>query len=171
VDPQTGKELELLFSTKKNVMPYPRLFAWKLKAVAKSAGIAINVHPHRLRHTYATELLRCGVSLVAVMKLLGHRTLRMTLCYVEVTNEDIARDYLKAIEKTQDRYSELQITNRLAVHDAGEPEKGLGLEFEQLIARVQAVRLDHPDPGRRKSLQRLVERLRRAQNELPDLFQ
>ncbi len=46
------------------------------------------------RHTYATELVRGGLNLVGVMKLLGHRTIKMTLRYVKVTNEDLGRDYL-----------------------------------------------------------------------------
>ena len=84
------------------------LFARKLKRVARTASITENVHPHRLRHTYATELLRSGVSLIGVMKLLGHKTLRMTLRYVEVTDEDLGREYLIAIEQTRHRYSELK---------------------------------------------------------------
>lgn len=53
-------------------------------------------------------------SLVGVMKLLGHRNIKMTLRYVEVTNEDLGRDYLKAMEKARHRYADLK--------DAGSPE-------------------------------------------------
>jgi len=38
-----------------------------------------------LRHTYATEMLCLGVSLPAVMLLLGHKDIRMTMRYVQVT--------------------------------------------------------------------------------------
>jgi len=38
--------------------------------------------------------VRGGLNLVGVMKLLGHRTIKMTLRYVKVTNEDLGRDYL-----------------------------------------------------------------------------
>ena len=44
-----------------------------------------HVTPHRLRHSFATEMLRLGVSLPALMQLLGHKDIRMTLRYVEVT--------------------------------------------------------------------------------------
>ena len=47
---------------------------------------------HR-RHTYATEMIRLGVSLPAVMQLLGHKDIRMTLRYVEVTQHDLQREF------------------------------------------------------------------------------
>ena len=48
------------------------------------------------RHTYATEMIRLGVSLPAVMKLLGHKTIRMTLRYVQVTQRDLQREFHRA---------------------------------------------------------------------------
>jgi hypothetical protein len=47
------------------------------------AGCAAHVTPHRLRHSFATEMLRLGVSLPALMQLLGHKDIRMTLRYVQ----------------------------------------------------------------------------------------
>jgi|GEM_PF-3877170 len=49
-----------------------------------------------MRHTYATTMLRAGVSLPALMKLLGHRTANMTLRYVEITQQD--EDGLKLLD-------------------------------------------------------------------------
>src|SRR3954454_861236 len=49
-----------------------------------------------MRHTYATTMLRAGVSLPALMKLLGHRTANMTLRYVEVTQQDLQREFHRA---------------------------------------------------------------------------
>jgi integrase-like protein len=40
--------------------------------------------PHQFRHTYATEMLRAGVSFLAVMKLLGHTSPEMTMRYLDV---------------------------------------------------------------------------------------
>ena len=40
--------------------------------VVAAAGITARLVPHQIRHTYATEMLRAGVSLTGVMKLLGH---------------------------------------------------------------------------------------------------
>lgn len=61
--------------------------------VAAQAGIAAHIVPHQLRHTYATTMLRAGVSLPALMKLLGHRTANMTLRYVEITQKDLQREF------------------------------------------------------------------------------
>jgi site-specific recombinase XerD len=66
---------------------------WALAAAAKRAGCCCPVTPHRLRHTYATEMLRLGVSLPALMQLLGHKDIRMTLRYVQVTQQDLQREF------------------------------------------------------------------------------
>jgi len=64
-----------------------------LDQAAQRSGCSDRVTPHRLRHTYATEMIRLGVSLPAVMKLLGHKTIRMTLRYVQVTQRDLQREF------------------------------------------------------------------------------
>jgi len=64
-----------------------------LSQTAAQAGIAAHIVPHQLRHTYATTMLRAGVSLPALMKLLGHRTANMTLRYVEITQQDLQREF------------------------------------------------------------------------------
>lgn len=47
--------------------------------------------PHSLRHTYATRLVVAGVPLSVVARLLGHRTVRTTMRYSHVSDEDAAR--------------------------------------------------------------------------------
>jgi integrase len=64
-----------------------------LSQVAAQAGISAHIVPHQLRHTYATTMLRAGVSLPALMKLLGHRTANMTLRYVEISQKDLQREF------------------------------------------------------------------------------
>ena len=54
--------------------------------------------PHRLRHSFATEMLRLGVSLPALMHLLGHKDIRMTMRYVEVTQQDLHREFHTALQ-------------------------------------------------------------------------
>lgn len=67
-----------------------------LQNAAVQAGIPVRIVPHQLRHTFATEMLRAGVSLPALMKMLGHRTARMTLRYVEITQQDLQREFQTA---------------------------------------------------------------------------
>ena len=64
-----------------------------LRDAARAVGITVRIVPHQFRHTYATELLRAGVTLAAVMKLLGHKTPHMTLHYLEITQADLHREY------------------------------------------------------------------------------
>ncbi len=64
-----------------------------LAEAARAAGITAHIVPHQLRHTYATSMLRAGVSMPALMKLLGHRTANMTLRYVQVTQQDLQREF------------------------------------------------------------------------------
>lgn len=67
-----------------------------LHRFAAHAGITIHIVPHQLRHTFATSLLRAGISLPALMKLLGHRSANMTLRYVEITQHDLQREFHRA---------------------------------------------------------------------------
>jgi site-specific recombinase XerD len=64
-----------------------------LAGAAKRAGCSCPVTPHRLRHTFASEMIRLGVSLPALMQLLGHKDIRMTLRYVQVTQQDLQREF------------------------------------------------------------------------------
>jgi len=59
---------------------------------------------HRLRHTYATELLNAGMSLVGIMRLLGHHSIQMTLRYAALTQDAVAKEYHDAFSKIQFRY-------------------------------------------------------------------
>jgi site-specific recombinase XerD len=67
-----------------------------LSSAAAQAGITAHIVPHQMRHTFATSMLRAGVSLPALMKLLGHRTANMTLRYVEITQKDLQREFYLA---------------------------------------------------------------------------
>jgi hypothetical protein len=58
-----------------------------------AAGITTRLVPHQNRHTYATEMLRAGVSLPGLMELLGHASPEMTLRYLEITQPDLQREY------------------------------------------------------------------------------
>jgi len=57
-----------------------------LAEATRAAGCTSRVTPHRLRHSFATEMVRLGVSLPVLMQMLGHKDVRMTLRYVEVVN-------------------------------------------------------------------------------------
>ena len=63
-----------------------------LTRACERAGCS-HASPHQLRHTFATEMIRLGVSLPALMQLMGHKDLRMTMRYVQVTQKDLQREF------------------------------------------------------------------------------
>lgn len=64
-------------------------------ARAREAGIAKRVHPHELRHQFATDLLVNGADMRAVQELLGHASISTTQIYTHLTNKE-----LREIHKT-----------------------------------------------------------------------
>jgi integrase/recombinase XerC len=67
-----------------------------LEDYAKKAGIGKWVHPHILRHTFATHLLDGGADLRVVQELLGHARLSSTQIYTHVTKGQARKVYLSA---------------------------------------------------------------------------
>jgi integrase/recombinase XerC len=67
-----------------------------LNQYAKKAGIGKRVHPHLLRHTFATHMLDGGADLRVVQELLGHARLTSTQIYTHVTKGQARKVYLSA---------------------------------------------------------------------------
>ena len=88
-----------------------------LQDVAAAAGITARIVPHQFRHTYGTEMLRAGVSFPAVMKLLGHKSPHMTMEYLEITQQDLQREFQLA--RSQPRHLTPQPKTALARRRAG----------------------------------------------------
>ena len=64
-----------------------------LHEISAAAGIPGRIVPHQLRHTYASEMLRCGVALPALMKLLGHTSPEMTMVYLDIALTDLQHEF------------------------------------------------------------------------------
>ena len=92
-----GKSSPALFVNQRNGRRLTtRAVAMLLTKYAKRAGVRGRVHPHLLRHTFATHLLDGGADLRVVQELLGHADLATTQIYTHVTQARAREVYRKA---------------------------------------------------------------------------
>jgi len=71
-----------------------------LKDLALKAGLQVNIHPHTLRHSFATHLVEGGADLRAVQEMMGHKSITTTEIYTHLD-----RKYLRqTLEKYHPRY-------------------------------------------------------------------
>jgi len=74
--------------TQPNGKIYPKYLRSHFRKAAKSIGCAW-IHPHSIRHYYATELLKKGVNVKIVQLLLGHSNVKVTSRYLHMLENDI----------------------------------------------------------------------------------
>ena len=83
----------------------PRTIQRIVQKYAKAAGITKSVHPHTIRHSFATDLLGNGADIRSVQQLLGHSSITTTQIYTHVTNKqlrDIHRKFHGKAETIED---------------------------------------------------------------------
>lgn len=56
-------------------------------------------NPHRFRHTFGSDMIRAGVSLPALQRLMGHAHIHTTLLYVQMAPHDVFAEYTRAVER------------------------------------------------------------------------
>lgn len=72
----------------------------------QTTGVKL-ANPHRFRHTFASDMVRAGVSLPALMKLMGHANIQTTLVYIDVTPLDVYQQYARAVAQMVRRAPEI----------------------------------------------------------------
>ena len=56
-------------------------------------------NPHRFRHTFGSDMVRAGISLPALMRLMGHANIHTTLLYIQLSPQDVFDEYTRAVER------------------------------------------------------------------------
>jgi integrase/recombinase XerD len=80
---------EYLFESFRAGVAYSATSVQKVvKTAVQRANITKHIHPHSLRHTFATHLLEQGTNLKVIQKLLGHASLRSTMIYLHLAKTD-----------------------------------------------------------------------------------
>jgi integrase/recombinase XerC len=69
---------------------------WIISRYAQQSGIGKNIHPHALRHSFATHLVNSGCDVRVVQEMLGHSSLSTTQRYTHVNLENIKKIYAAA---------------------------------------------------------------------------
>ncbi|MDC0127723.1 tyrosine recombinase XerC [Methylophilaceae bacterium] len=91
-----ASETEILFLRKNGKKLSPRAIQYRLKFWAIKQGIPENIHPHLLRHSFASHLLQSSQDLRAVQELLGHENISTTQIYTHLDFQHLSKIYDKA---------------------------------------------------------------------------
>ncbi|MDR1794714.1 MAG: tyrosine recombinase XerC [Erysipelotrichaceae bacterium] len=96
-----GQVTDLVFVNQKGQALTSRGIQYLLDQTGIRAGMSLKLHPHMLRHSFATHLLDNGADLRIVQELLGHENLVTTQVYTHVTADRLAKVYQQAHPRSQ----------------------------------------------------------------------
>jgi integrase/recombinase XerD len=80
---------EHIFTTLEGKPVSPRYVQAMVKRYATRAGIAKDIHPHTLRHSFVTDLYRQTTNIRLTQKALGHSNLATTQIYTHIVDEEL----------------------------------------------------------------------------------
>jgi hypothetical protein len=103
--PRTGRPADFLLTHHGRRLSQNAVRA-ELARAAEAAAIG-HITPHALRHTYATALVNAGVSLQALMALLGHVSAEMSLRYARLFDTTVRAEYERALALAKTRLGPL----------------------------------------------------------------
>jgi integrase len=132
-----------------------------LHQVCHSLGLSTHIVPHQLRHTFASEMLRAGVSFPVLMKLLGHTSPEMTMQYLDVALTDLQREFELARQKPRYRIPQSSVPS-------ASRRAGLVGVLDSLLAAqhvLEMFRRSLPIGPSRRRLDRLSNRLTKILSE------
>ena len=89
----TATDVDAAFLTASGQRVYPRLVQRTIKKWAAEKGISQDVHPHMLRHCFASHVLQSSGNLRAVQEMLGHASITSTQVYTHLDFQHLAKVY------------------------------------------------------------------------------
>ncbi|WP_158899961.1 tyrosine recombinase XerC [Burkholderia sp. L27(2015)] len=92
-----------LFVSARGKRMSPGVVRLRIKQMALAAGIPANVHPHVLRHSFATHVLQSSGDLRAVQEMLGHASITATQVYTALDFQHLAKIYDSAHPRAKKR--------------------------------------------------------------------
>ena len=92
-----------LFLSERGNRMSPRVVQLRLKTHAQALGIPANVHPHMLRHSFASHVLQSSGDLRAVQEMLGHTSIASTQVYTSLDFQRLAQVYDAAHPRAKKR--------------------------------------------------------------------
>jgi integrase/recombinase XerC len=92
-----------LFVSQKGRRIAPRSVQQRLRQWAQKQGLPTRVHPHMLRHSFASHILESSGDLRAVQELLGHADIATTQIYTHLDFQHLARVYDQAHPRARKR--------------------------------------------------------------------
>ncbi|MGI4902697.1 MAG: tyrosine recombinase XerC [Janthinobacterium lividum] len=92
-----------LFLSRRGTRLSPSFVRTRVKQLALTAGIPANVHPHVLRHSFATHVLQSSGDLRAVQEMLGHASISATQVYTSLDFQHLSRVYDQAHPRAKRR--------------------------------------------------------------------
>jgi integrase/recombinase XerC len=95
-----------LFVSRRGTRLTPNQLRNRLRALAQRAGLPTRVHPHMLRHSYASHLLQSSGDLRGVQELLGHASIATTQVYTKLDFQHLAKVYDAAHPRAKARAAE-----------------------------------------------------------------
>ena len=89
---------------KRRGTPMTRAALRRVFRTRRSRPTLARAHPHRLRHTFGTDMISNGVRLPILQRMMGHATPDVTLQYIDVSVVDVAREFERALSIIESRY-------------------------------------------------------------------
>jgi len=146
-----------------------------IKELTEHIDTSEHIYCHRLRHTFATEMARAGMPVPALMKLLGHKTPKMTMRYVEVAQIDVRQAYDQALTQLSViRSLQTRTMSALPVTSPALPQQTAADQLLDIMAVIISLlenqRRDAQNPAQAQQLHRFIKRMRKAGYDLNEIL-